>query len=211
MTLVALGDSITYGHGGMQSGLGSQSWAQWLAEAMELPFVRLARNGATAADVVREQLPRLREAEVGVLYVGVNDVRSVDWDAAAYERDLATILEAMRAACERVLVLTLPLGLGLPPAGAKVEEANTIIERRAPLVADLRDFAGPRWVWADRVHATAAGQVEIADRAARALGAPLPSETVVDVPRPDGWYAFHYAKRTVREHVVAIARRLRTR
>ena len=211
--LVALGDSITYGHGGMQSGLGSQSWAMWLAEAMELPFVRLARNGATADDVVREQVPRLRDRryDVGCLYVGVNDVRAVDWDAAAYERDLVAILEAMRVSCERVLVLTLPLGLGLPPAGEKVQQANALIERHAPLVADLRDLAGPRWIWADRVHATAAGQVEIADRAARALGAPLPSQTVVDVPRPDGWYGFHYAKRTVREHAVAIVRRLRSR
>jgi lysophospholipase L1-like esterase len=203
MTLVALGDSITYGHGGMQSGLGSQSWAQWLAEAMDLPFVRLARNGARADDVLREQVPRLREAAVGTLYVGVNDVRDVDWDAARFERDLAQIVAAMTACCERVLVLTIPLDLGLPPAGAKVVEANAIVERHAPLVADLRDFTGPRWVWADRVHATAAGQVEIADRAARALEAPLPSNTVVDVPRPDAWYAFHYAKRAVRERVRA--------
>jgi lysophospholipase L1-like esterase len=203
--LVALGDSITYGHGGMQSGLGSQSWAQWLAEAMDLPYVRLARNGARAGDVLREQVPRLgdRRFAVGTLYAGVNDVRDVDWDAAAYERDLAAIVAAMTACCERVLVLTLPLDLGLPPAGQKVAEANAIIERQGALVADLRDFTGARWVWADHVHATAAGQVEIADRAARALGAPLPSQTVVDVPRPDAWYAFHYAKRAVRERLRA--------
>lgn len=208
--LVALGDSITYGHGGMQSGLGSQSWAQWLAEAMELPFVRFARNGAHASDVVREQVPKLRgRYAVGTLYVGANDTRGLDWDAAAFERDLVTTLDAMRACCDRVLCLTLPLDLGLPPAGHKVVEANAAIERHAELTADLRDFTGSRWVWADRVHATAAGQVEIADRAAVALGAPLPSETVVDVPRPDAWYRFHYAKRAVREHVRASVVRLR--
>ena len=54
--LVALGDSISYGHGGMQSGLGSQSWAMWLAEALDLPFTRYAVNGATAADVVRDDM-----------------------------------------------------------------------------------------------------------------------------------------------------------
>jgi hypothetical protein len=60
-------------------------------------------------------------------------------------------------------------------------------------------------VWADRVHATATGQVAIADRAARALraaGAPvprLPSE-VARPPRPDLLYAVHYARRTLREH-----------
>lgn len=206
--LVALGDSISYGHGGMQSGLGSQSWAQWLAEAMDLPFVRFARNGSTAADVVREQVPRLSgRYAVGTLYVGANDTRALDFDLAAYGRDLATALRALAACCDRVLTLTLPLDLGLPPAGEKVERANEAIERLAAeagaAVADLRDFTGPRWVWADRVHATAAGQVEIADRAARALGAPLPSHTVVDVPRPDAWYAFHYAKRAVREQARA--------
>ena len=82
--LVALGDSITYGHGGMQSGLGSQSWAQWLAEAMDLPFTRLAVNGATAQDVVAHQLPRLDGPyDVGCLYVGGNDVRDPGWDPQA--------------------------------------------------------------------------------------------------------------------------------
>lgn len=212
--LVALGDSITYGHGGMQSGLGSQSWAQWLAEAMELPFTRLARNGATAPDVLREQVPRLRGPyDVGCLYVGVNDVRDAGWDPAAYARDLDAILAAVTAACERTVALTLPLDLGLPPAGAKVREASDAVERLArehgAAVADLRGFAGSAHVWADRVHATATGQVAIADRAAAALGAPLPSRTVIDPPAPDAWYRWHYAKRSVREHArAALARRL---
>jgi lysophospholipase L1-like esterase len=214
--LVALGDSITYGHGGMQAGLGAQSWAQWLAEAMELPFTRYAVNGATAADVVREQVPRLKRGyAVGALYVGVNDVRDVGWDAAAFERDLAAAADALAACADRVVMATIPLDLGLPPAGAKVEEANAIIERHAArhgaALADLRDFTGPRWVWADRVHATAAGQVEIADRAARALGAPLPSQTVVEPPKPDALYAYHYARRTVREYGRVALTRLRAR
>ena len=213
--LVALGDSITYGHGGMQSGLGSQSWAQWLAEAMGLPFTRYAVNGATAGDVVRDQVPRVtREYDVAVLYVGVNDVRNVDWDARAYEQDLDVAAGALAQRSGRLLLLTVPLDVGLPPAGAKVVEANDAIERVAALhgatVADLRDFTGPRWVWADRVHATAAGQVEIADRAARALGAPLPSRTVVAPPRPDAAYAYHYARRTLREYARVAALRLRS-
>jgi hypothetical protein len=203
--LVALGDSISYGHGGMQAGLGSQSWAQWLAEALDLPFTRYAANGATAADVVRHQIPRVtRDYEVATLYVGVNDVRDTGWDARAYEEDLDVAAGALARRSGRLLLLTIPLDLGLPPAGAKVGEANAAIERVAArhraVVADLRDLSGPRWVWADRVHATAAGQVEIADRAARALGAPLPSHTVVEPPRPDALYAYHYARRTVREH-----------
>ena len=214
--VLALGDSITYGHGGMQSGLGSQSWAQWLAEAMGLPFTRLAVNGATAADVVREQVPRIREGtryDVGCVYAGVNDVRDPGWDPGAYERDLDAIVAAVAARCDRTVVLTLPRDLGLPPAGEKVEQANAAVERAAAahgaIVVDLRDFAGAPHVWADRVHATATGQVAIADRAARALGAPLPSRTVVDVPRADWHYGWHYGRRAIREHAVAAARRLR--
>jgi lysophospholipase L1-like esterase len=207
--LVGLGDSITYGHGGMQSGVGSQSWAQWLAEAMELPFTRLARNGATAADVVRDQLPRVGEGyAVGTLYVGVNDVRAVGFDAAAYERDVRAALAVLSERCERVVVLTVPGELGIPPAlPSAIAAANDALRRAAAetgaVLADLSDFRGARWVWADHVHATAAGQVELADRAARALGAPLPSRTVVAPPRPDPAYWWHYGRRTLREHARA--------
>jgi lysophospholipase L1-like esterase len=212
--VLALGDSITNGHGGMQSGLGSQSWAQWLAQALGLPFTKLAKDGATAADVVRDQLPAIpgERYDVGCIYVGANDVRNLDWDAAAYERDLATIVGALAARCDRVLALTIPRDLGLPPAGAKVEQANAAVERvaaeHAASVVDLRDFTGARWVWADRVHATATGQVEIADRAARVLGAArLPSQ-VAEPPDPDLLYRWHYARRTLREQArAALARR----
>jgi lysophospholipase L1-like esterase len=213
--VLALGDSITNGHGGMQSGLGSQSWAQWLAQALELPFTKLARDGATTADVVREQLPAIRGEgyDVGCVYIGVNDVRSTAWDARAYERDLDAILRALGERCERVLVATLPLRLGIPPAGADLARVNAAIVRlaaeRGAVVADLADFAGARWVWADRVHATATGQVEIADRAARALGARrLPSE-IASPPPPDLAYRRHYAQRAVREHTRAAVTRLR--
>jgi lysophospholipase L1-like esterase len=212
--LVALGDSITYGHGGMQSGLGSQSWAQWLAEAMDLPFTRYAVNGATAPDVLRGQVPRVRRRyDVATVYVGVNDVRDAGWDAAAYAGDLDAILAAVAPHADRLLTLTIPLDLGLPPAGAKVEEANAIVERAAAAhgatVADLRDLTGAAHVWADRVHLTATGQVAVADRAARALGVTPPSQGVVDPPAPDGWYRWHYAKRAVRERAPLVAARLR--
>jgi lysophospholipase L1-like esterase len=193
----------------MQSGVGSQSWAQWLAEALELPFTRLACNGATAADVVRDQLPRVGDGyAVGTLYIGVNDVRQVGFDANAYERDVRAALTVLRERCERVVVLGVPVELGIPPApAASIDAANGALRRAAAdagaIVVPLDDFRGARFVWADRVHATAAGQVELADRAARALGAPLPSQTVVSSPKPDAAYAWHYARRTLREHARA--------
>ena len=93
--VVALGDSITLGEGSMALGVTALSWAQWLARALDLPYTCYAANGARTADVLREQLPRVRaDYDVAALYAGVNDVRATDWDAAAYERDLDTIAAA---------------------------------------------------------------------------------------------------------------------
>ena len=107
-------------------------------------------------------------------------MRSVDWDEAAYERDLATVLDALAGRCARTAVLTIPLDLGRPRAGAKVADANAVIRRQAArtgaAVVALDDLRGRRFVLPDAVHPHAVGQLELADRAARALGAPrLPS------------------------------------
>ena len=165
---------------------------------------------------MREQVPAIRgeRYDVGCLYVGVNDVRGLDWDAAAFERDVTVVLDALAARCDRTLALTLPLDLGLPPAGPKVVQANDIIERAAASVGasvvDLRDFTGARWVWADHVHATATGQVEIADRAARALGAErLPSQ-LADPPSPDLAYWWHFGRRSLRERARVALLRVRS-
>jgi GDSL-like lipase/acylhydrolase family protein len=161
-----------------------QSWAQWVAEVLDLPFTKLAADGALAADVLREQVPRLRGPyDVGCVFAGVNDVRVPAFDPAAYERDLRAIAAAVAAASDRVVLLTVPADLGRPRAAPKPRTANAIIRRAAgevgAVVVDLEDLAGARWLLPDAVHPTAVGQLEIGDRAARVLGAPrLPSATV---------------------------------
>jgi hypothetical protein len=179
--LVALGDSITNAHGEPALGVTMQSWAQWLAEALQLPFTKLARDGARAADVLRDLVPRLDGPyDVGCVNVGVNDARALDWDPDAFERDAGAIVAAVAACSERLLVCTLPADLGRPRAAPKPQAASAILRAAAALhgaaIADLDDLAGPPWVLPDAVHPTAVGQLEIADRAARALGAsPAPS------------------------------------
>jgi lysophospholipase L1-like esterase len=182
--LVALGDSITNGHGEPALGVPMQSWAQWLAEALDLPFTKLARDGARASDVRAELVPHMAGPyDIGCLYVGVNDARSIDWDAAAYERDLRAIAAALAACSERLALCTLPADLGRPRAGSKPRAASAIIravgaEHDATIVA-LDDLAGRPWLLPDAVHPSALGQLEIADRAARELGAPrLPSSLI---------------------------------
>lgn len=199
--LVALGDSITNGEGGSQEGPASGgrsrmpkmrraarrrhppgmlgvrawSWAQWLATALELPYTGLAADGAVAADLVARQLPRLDGPyAVGCLWIGVNDVRSVDFDLEAYVRDLRVAAEAVADACETVLMPTIPLDLGRPRAGAaKVSAANAAIRERAAAVGAavvaLDDLRGWRLVLPDAVHLTALGQLVVADRAFDAL------------------------------------------
>jgi lysophospholipase L1-like esterase len=182
--LVALGDSITNGHGEPALGVHPQSWAQWLAEALELPFTKLAADGARAADVLRDQVPRLRGPyDLACVYAGVNDVRSLDFGAAGYERDLRAIAAAAGAAADRLALCTLPTDLGRPRAAPKTVAASAIVRRVAgdlgATVVALDDLAGSPWLLPDAVHPTALGQLEIADRAARALGAPrLPSAAV---------------------------------
>jgi hypothetical protein len=131
--------------------------------------------------VVGEQIPAFqarsphREAryDVGCLYIGVNDVRALDWDPETFEADFAAALSFIDQRCDRTLALTAPLRLGLPSAGAKVPQLNAIIARmaaeRGVLLVDLGSFGGRSFVMADRVHPTAFGQIAIAERALAVL------------------------------------------
>jgi lysophospholipase L1-like esterase len=175
--VLAFGDSITNGGGELQWGVALQSWALWTARGLGVPYTGCAVDGATAAAVVADQIPRFLAAtaapdaryDVGCLYAGVNDVRQLDWDVRAYDRDLRAALAFLAERCDRVLVCTIPRDLGRPRAGARVEEANAAIERAAAdagaLVVDLRDFGARNRVMVDAVHPTALGQIAIAERA----------------------------------------------
>ncbi len=179
--VLAFGDSITNGGGELQWGVALQSWALWVARALGFPYTGYAVDGARAADVVAEQIPALAQRsanpdaryDVGCLYVGVNDVRAPDWDPAGFEREYASALRFLTARCRRTLALTIPSNLGVPSAGAKVGEANAVIERLASdhgaLIVDLSGFGARNHVMADRVHPTAFGQIAIAERALAAL------------------------------------------
>ena len=211
--LVALGDSITVGEGSMTLGVTPRSWAQWLAIALDLPYTSYAVNGAVTSDVLHTQLPRARFAyDLAALYVGANDVRSPTFDPAAYERDLEPIAAALAERADRLLMLTLPEDLGRPSCAPKPVEANAVVRavaaRHGAVIVDLSDFGGWTHVQPDVVHPTPLGQVEMADRAARALGgAMLPSELVRDRRGHDVRYAPAHARALAR----SLARRARER
>ena len=124
---------------------------------------------------MRSQLPLVRPEfryDLGCLYIGANDVRSLDWDPAAFASDIETALEFLGERCDRVLTVLIPLDLGRPRTTG-VEEANAAIAaaaaRHGALVLDLRGFGARNLVMTDHVHPTAFGQVWIAERALEVL------------------------------------------
>jgi lysophospholipase L1-like esterase len=179
--VLAFGDSITNGGGELQWGVALQSWALWVARALGLPYTTYAVDGARVEDVVAGQIPAFtrRSAhpgaryELGCLYIGVNDVRALDWEVSAFEQRFERALGFLGEGCDRVLTAAAPLDLGRPRAGARVLALNDAIERVAAsvgaLVVDLRQLAARNLVMADRVHPTALGQIAIAERALEAL------------------------------------------
>ena len=213
--VLAFGDSITNGGGELQWGVALQSWAQWVARGLGLPFTNHAVDGADVAHVVHRQIPAFERAtanpgaryDVGCLYIGANDVRSPDWDAERFARDYSATVAFLTERCDRTVALTAPLDLGIPKAPWKVAELNAVVERAGTLVVDLSDFRARNRVMADRVHPSAFGQIAIAERALRVLerdGLPTrvqPSSLISYETtrwrrlRGDATYVYRYLKR----------------
>ena len=181
--VLAFGDSITNAGGELQHGVALQSWAMWTARGLGLPYTGFAVDGATVTGVLRDQIPAFERHsarpdaryDVGCLYIGVNDVRSLDWDAGAFRTDFDAALRYLALRCDRVLTASAPLSLGRPPAGPKIGELNRIVtetaERVGALVVDLRAFGARNHVMVDHVHPTAFGQIAMAERALAVLAA----------------------------------------
>jgi lysophospholipase L1-like esterase len=175
--LLALGDSITNGGGELQWGVALQSWALWTARGLGLPYSPHAFDGARVEDVLRTQVPAVGAGhyDLGCVYIGVNDVRALDWERERFERGHSEVLGLLAQRCDRLLTPTVPLDLGRPRAGVKVAEVNAAIEasarRHGALVLDLRDFGARNLLMADHVHPTAFGQIAIAERALDVLAA----------------------------------------
>ena len=107
---VALGDSVANGIGATRP---LKGYVGLLAEDIErrtgrrVHVVNVSVTGATAADVVRDQLPQIREyrADLVTLDVGANDVnkRVLESD---FVRDLGTIMDALPSG--KTIVADLP-------------------------------------------------------------------------------------------------------
>jgi hypothetical protein len=205
--LVGLGDSLTYANQSPKLGrLRPQSWALWLAEALELPFTNLAFNGARSTDVLSYQVPRLRGPyELGTLNVGTNDLVTQPFDIVEFQRTLRAVVEAMGRHADRLLFLSIATDSGERKHRSRCDAVNDLFadladEAGAPLVR-IDDFVGWRLILPDR-HPTAVGQLTIARRAADALrsdGVPVPIEPPdpASAPGPLGMWLYFLIERPI--------------
>ena len=227
--VLALGDSITNGGGELQWGVALQSWALWVARGLGLPYTPHAADGARVTDVLATQVPAVtgERYDLGCLYIGVNDVRALDWDRDAFERGHRAALNFLADRCDRVLTATVPLDLGRPRAGAKVDEVNAAIEASAEtagaLVLDLRQLRGrslrdgrpraPHGVRPDRHRGGGAGPRSRGDgMAVRVRPTSLIDYETTRVGRLRGdlTYAYRHAKVSARAFLAARPDRSRT-
>jgi lysophospholipase L1-like esterase len=230
--VIAFGDSITNGGGELQWGVALQSWALWVARGLGVPFTGYAVDGARVSDVVGLQIPAClarspsgARYDVGCLYIGVNDVRSVDWDPVEFAALFRSALAFLQERCDRVLTMSVPLDLGRPRAGDKVGDLDEVIFRVASevgaLVVDLRSWGARNLVMTDHVHPTAFGQIDIAQRALSVLardGMPVavaPSSLIAYSPsrwqrlRADWTYAYRHFKVSARSAALYVRLALR--
>ena len=229
--VLAFGDSITNGGGEIQWGVALQSWALWVSRGLGVPYTPNAVDGALATDVTGLQIPYFRQRsakpaaryDLGCLYVGVNDVRQLEWDPARFAHHHAEALDFLTSRCDRVVTLNIPLDMGRPRNPARITQANDAIELSAresgALLVDLRDWGARNLVMTDHVHPTAFGQIDIAERVLAALeqeGADIrvwPRQLILFETRRwhrlkgDWTYAYRHAKVSARARWIELTAR----
>jgi lysophospholipase L1-like esterase len=184
-TFTALGDSITLGVGDPVPPAGQErrawrGWAALLADSMPDPVLHnLATNGATAAQIASDQLPRAlaRNPDVASVVFGINDTLRPGFDPDRIEASAAHTVGALRAAGAQVLTMRLPDSgwmLGLPdslarPLARRTAAVNAALDSVAQRFGTLHfDAAGTpatyeKRMWAvDRLHPNERGHRLIA-------------------------------------------------
>jgi lysophospholipase L1-like esterase len=184
-TFAALGDSITLGVGdpvrpAVKGASRWRGWAALLAEGLPEPDLHiLAGNGACAAQIESEQLPRALELKPDIASVvfGINDTLRPNFDPERIMASAAHTVGALRESGAHVLTMRLPDAgwmLGLPgalarPLSRRTHLVNTVMDEIAQQFGTLHfDAAGnpetyDKQMWAvDRLHPNERGHRMIA-------------------------------------------------
>lgn len=222
--VVGVGDSITASCGFPAGNLPLASWAQWVARALGEPVDLHARSGASSQEVRRDLLPGVDgEYRLALLYVGTNDLLK-GRPVGEFAEDFAALVGRLAELAPTVLTFTPPLWVGrvptIAPYGRRLRrvyaygaETRRIGEKAGAEVVQAPEVRGPRYVAADRVHPTAAGQLAFADAAAwrlkdRGWDLPLPSSLVPAADPPTWGERRTWAASTARFMLEAPARQL---
>jgi acyl-CoA thioesterase-1 len=141
LVLYALGDSTVSGVGARAGSYADRVFARLARAGRGLRLVNLAESGATAADVLRDQLPRVKLAQKALVIVGVgaNDLTG-SVDPELFGRHFEAILIGLRSrTAGPIVVSNLPdvsLASAVWPAlraplAARVDVYNAVIARIA--------------------------------------------------------------------------------
>jgi lysophospholipase L1-like esterase len=183
---VALGDSLTAGRGDIGPDGLRVGWPRRLAQiltdrtAERCELTNLAMDGADAAAVLGQQLPRLAAARPDLvsLTVGMNDVRVAGFSEDTFASVVGRLFDGMKATGATIMTCTLPdvsATVPLPPehvaiARVRLRLASEIIrETAASAGAVCLDMWGmhaavgdAELFTADRLHPNSLGHSAIA-------------------------------------------------
>lgn len=168
--VLSVGDSIANGHGNMQAGLPSHSWAMWLASWLDETVALRGRGGATTEQVrlvARDCHPAYA---IAALSVGTNDVLQAV-PVSLFETRLVAIFGRLQELARTVLVTGLQDSIGRPSRRAGSYQAALVASAEAlgAYVVPVEGLRRVGLIAGDRVHYTALGQLELARRAASVL------------------------------------------
>ena len=198
--VVAVGDSIAFGVGDVNTAYGPQAWSGRVSRLISAVNVNLGMTGAVLRDV-ESRVPEVlaQGPDIVLVSIGGNDIVRGPFDQEEFGDRLAECLESFRSVGAEVVLLTVPdlsrmvqlPGLMGRALHARTHAVNTALlsaaERTSTIIVD-------RWhdphtyqdthLHVDRTHPSAAGFQYLAHRTLAALGLGVVLTPIVEDPAP---------------------------
>ncbi|MDP2014120.1 MAG: SGNH/GDSL hydrolase family protein [Actinomycetota bacterium] len=211
-TIVALGDSISFGVGDVRGAGVGPGWSGRLATAIgSAHHQRLAWPGARLSEMAKSQVGAtvIAKPDIALVSIGGNDAICRGFDATQFSTELRKSLSTLQAAASSVVVATLPdisrtcqiPRVLRPHLRQRIELLNCAIVQAAHdsevCILDRWNDEGAylaRHLASDRVHPSPCGYQALAEQTAVLLGIPVigaAKQPSVEQARPGWWLAAH--------------------